>query len=363
MSHVRLYINGRFLMQELTGVNRFAYEMCRALHNQNVDFELLCPHDKIKSCYNIDGFRIRYCGFGYSHIWEQIALPIYFNHIRGKKLLLNFTSLSPIMVRCKYMTIHDMAYRVNPSWFSKSYSLLYRFLTPLSAKTALRIITVSEFSKKEIIRWLGIDEKKISVIYNAVPNMFMEYLRESNVSLTSERYVLAVSSLDPRKNFINLLKAFALIDEPNLKLYVIGGENPIYRTSIASLSNSTNQKNVTWLGRVSDQELVQYYKNAEAFIYPSLYEGFGIPPLEAMACKTAVIASDIPPHREVCGDVAEYFNPRDSQNIAQKLSILIKDKAKIEKLKLLGPNQAAKFSWERSAQQLSNLIEQDYPTS
>lgn len=351
---VQLYINGRFLMQEQTGVNRFAYEICCALRSINVSFILLCPHSKIKKCYNTSDFTIHYCGFGSSHIWEQIALPIYFSSIRGKKILVNFTGLSPLFVRHKYMTIHDMAYRVNPAWYSRSYTFLYRLLTPLCAKTAQHILTVSEFSKSEIMRWLRISDSKISVIYNAVSSRFVT----APISNTSakERYILAVSSLDPRKNFLNLLKAFTLIQDQDIKLYVVGGENPIYRTSMAELNDTTYTERVKWLGRVKDSELIQYYQQAELFIYPSLYEGFGIPPIEAMACGTPVVASHIAPLKEVCGDAAVYINPLDILDIATVVTELLQDANKRNVLKMRGRQRVKLFSWQDSAKKFANLL-------
>lgn len=341
-------------MQEQTGVNRFAYEMCRALRSINVSFTLLCPHGEIKQCYSTTDFVIRHCGFGRSHIWEQIALPIYFCSIRGKKILVNFTGLSPLLIRHKYMTIHDMAYRVNPTWYSPSYAFIYRLLTPLCARTAQRILTVSEFSKSEIMRWLKIPESKIFVIYNAVSSRFTtDYASNTN---TKEQYILAVSSLDPRKNFLNLLKAFSLIQDKDIKLYVIGGENSIYRTSMTKLNDITYTERVKWLGRVNDSDLVQYYRHAELFIYPSLYEGFGIPPIEAMACGTPVVVSHIAPLIEVCGDAAAYINPLDIHDIAAIMTDLLHNADRRNVLKTLGSQRVKLFSWQDSANKLADLL-------
>lgn len=129
---------------------------------------------------------------------------------------------------------------------------------------------------------------------------------------------MVVSSIDPRKNFSTLLKAFTQIKDKELKLYIVGGQANIYSTSIKELCNNIPTDRIKWLGRVTDSELKEYYANAHAFIYPSIYEGFGIPPLEAMACGTPTIVSDIPPLQEVCGEASLYVSPLDVEDIAKK---------------------------------------------
>lgn len=198
------------------------------------------------------------------------------------KILINFSGIGPVIVKNKIMTIHDLAFLHNPSWYSSAYRLIYKNLTPLGAKTSKKIITVSDFSKREIIKFLGIDGDKIEIVPNAVSQIFTEE-NPGNETRSQEKYILTVSSVDPRKNFAMLLKAFSMINDSSLKLYIIGGESKIYTTSIKYLFKSEQNDNIKWLGRVPDSELKQYYNNAACFIYPSLYEGFGIPPLEAMA--------------------------------------------------------------------------------
>ena len=207
----------------------------------------------------------------------------------------------------------------------KKYVFLYKILTPLCALTSLKILTVSEASKQEIIQRLSIKNEKIKVIYNAVSPLFYD----SNNSITKEnskkKYILAVSSIDPRKNFIRLLASLRYIKDKDVKLYVVGGQNSIYSTSINELSKNFPSERIKWLGRVSDEELKQYYTNALCFVYPSLYEGFGIPPLEAMACSTPTIVSDIAAIKEVCKDASLYVNPYDESDIADKINQLIED--------------------------------------
>ena len=281
-----------------------------------------------------------------------------FNHVRikGEKILVNLTSLGPLFVWRKVMTIHDLAFMVNPKWYSRSYLLLYKFMTPLCAKTSLHIITVSNFSKNEIINRLFINRKKISVIYNAVSNFFLDNSTDTH-GLIEEKYILAVSSIDPRKNFSILLKAFDRIKDANVKLYIIGGQNSIYSTTIAELSRVCVSERIKWLGRVSDTELKIFYSNALCFVYPSLYEGFGIPPLEAMASGTPTIVSNIPPLKEVCADASLYVNPKDEFDIADKINLLVSNPTLRRHLIMKGFERCQYFNWHRSAESLFHKID------
>lgn len=348
-----LYINGRFLLQDLTGVTRFAYEMCMALHRAGKHFVLLCPDGRLNDSYDVSELSIEQFGAGKSHFWEQVCLPVRFKTKKGRNILLNFTGIGPVLVRNKIVTIHDISFMVDRRWFSFSYYLLYRILTPLSASTSRIIITVSEFSKSEINRRLGVRADKIRVIHNAVSGVFA---RGGGPGIPGNRYILAVSSIDPRKNFRNLLLAFSEMKSKDLDLYLIGGQNAIFSADANELRRTIDSERIKWLGRVSDEELRRYYEHALYFIYPSLYEGFGLPPLEAMSCGTPVIASSIPPLKEVCGDAALYVNPADVGDMAAKMDMLAENADLRALLRDRGLARQHSFSWDKSAAQLTEIL-------
>lgn len=354
-----IYVSGRFLLQNLTGVNRFAYELCRAWTQIGIPFVLCCPPGKIRDCYDVSQFHIIVCGWGKSHLWEQLALPFWFCRLKGEKLLLSFTGLGPLLIRRKIMTIHDLAFMANPDWYSFSYRLWYRLMTPLCAATSMKILTVSNFSRSEIMRRLSIKGHKISVVYNAVAPLFYNSEMNSTAAnnLEKEKFILAVSSIDPRKNFHTLLKAFAQIRDKSIKLYIVGGQDPIYSTSISELCKDGNSERIKWLGRVSDIELKMYYSNALCFVYPSLYEGFGIPPLEAMACGTPVVVSSIPVLEEICMDAALYADPYDKNDLANKIDMLIDDSHLRMQLIQKGKKRCLAFNWQHSARLLADEVE------
>lgn len=348
----QIYINARFLLVRPTGVERYAYEMCRALYAEGADIILLCPKNgEVNEAYDISGFRIVRFGICRSHLWEQLILPFFFIGKR-KYILLCFTGLGSILVPKKIMTIHDLSFLENASWFSKTYYHYYKIMTPLAARTSEKIITVSKFSKSEILRFYPfLSDEKITVVYNAVDKEKFHPCRIEETSL-SQPYFLAVSSLDPRKNFNRLTEAFAGIN--NCQLKIVGGKNHVFGKES---SNSHSCNNIEFLGRVTDEELKGLYSNAIAFIFPSLYEGFGLPPIEAMASETVVLASDIPVLREICGDSAIFFNPNDISAIRNACNSALTLTAEERKeMLLLGKKNLERFSWKLSAEKLLDTL-------
>ncbi len=347
-----IYVNGRFLTQPMTGVERYAYKMCKALASQGQEFTIICPQTTIQSCYDVSDLQIIHYGLGNSHLWEQCVLPFYFI---GKKnyLIFSFTGLGSILVSRKVMTIHDLSFLENPKWFSKAYYWWYKVMTPLAVKTSKRIITVSEFSKKEIIRFYPfLKENQITVAHSAVDKECFK--PQNNIAQKKERFALAVSSMDPRKNFSQLIQAFA--DIKDCKLYIVGSHNRVFTHTTAA---ATQNEHIKFLGRVSDEKLVSLYNSACCFIFPSIYEGFGLPPLEAMSCGCPVLASDIPVIHEVCGDAAIYFNPFDCQNIRDTIQYYLKNEEQIKSgLREKGYQRINQFSWENSSKAIMQLAKE-----
>ncbi len=343
----QLYVNGRFLSQRMTGIQRFAYEICCALQQIGVPLTIIAPID-IREEYDLSNLSIDIIGGKGSHFWEQVTLPRYMRQKHNGHILLNLSGLSPILYNNNILTIHDISYQLRPRSYSLAYCLYYQLMTPLAAKRARKILTVSQFSKQELIDHLGIAPQRIAVVYNAVrPTPLLP--REE-----TERYLLAVGSLVPRKNIKRLLKAYCSIQEPDYALYIVGGMHAIYAD--AELSSYTTKKGVHFLGYVGGNKLTSLYRNATAYINPSLYEGFGIPLVEAMTQQCPVIVSDIPAFHEVCGEAARYFNPTDIQDIQDKMNLLMHDAELRKQLAERGFEQAKQFSWERSAEQIKQLI-------
>lgn len=363
MSNVKkLYINGRFLTQPMTGVERYAYNICKAMARLRQPFTIVCPKAPIHQDYDVSDLTVVHYGIGNSHFWEQCVLPFFFI---GKKdyVVLSFTGLGSILIRHKVMTVHDLSFLKNPSWYSRTYYWYYKFMTPLAVKTSQHILTVSEFSKSEILGFYPfLKAEKISVVYNAIDRQLFKPLtsdikhQPSDIfHQPSDPFVLCVSSIDPRKNFARLIEACQGLT--GAKLYIVGKYNRVFSQQIQL---DTTSDHIQFLGRVSDDELVRLYNQAACFVFPSLYEGFGLPPLEAMACGCPVLVSDIPVEREVCGDAAQYFNPLDPCNILHTITQYLSDADVIkEKMRQKGFENITRFSWEKSAQALMKIVNEE----
>lgn len=341
-----IYINGRFLTQKLAGVNRFAYELTKALvSSRKLEITIVCPQLDIKPCYNVKGFNIVKYGRGSSHLWEQIVLPFFFFN-KKDYVLLNFSGLGPIILKNKISTIHDLAFLYNPSWYSKSYYWFYKIMTPLMVKTAKHLLTVSECSKCDIMKIYNVADDFVTVIYNAVDESWASANKKGKGD-----YVLCVSSIDPRKNFKMLIKAFNAM--PSVKLKIVGSYDPVFcKQDLGEIPS-----NIEFCGRVDDSVLAELYSNAACFIYPSLYEGFGLPPIEAMHFGCPVLVSDIPVHREVCKEAALYFDPKDMTSIVSTVLEFFNDKVQlVGKMTYLGKTVEQSYSWSKSATTLINYL-------
>ena len=343
---MEVYINGRFLTQRTTGIGRYGIEICRALVALGISVHIVVPE-----YYNGDhGLEVIRYGKFKSHFWEQISLRNFLRKM-GKPLLLNLSGLGPLFYNNQVVTIHDLAFIRHSEWFSKSYYFFYSKLTPLVAKQAKKIITVSAFSKQEIVALLNISPSKINVVPNAVTSL----ISEVNVVKSASKYMLAVSSLDPRKNYARLISAFLKADIKDYKLLLVGSKYKHFNTDFSEFE--MNEK-VDFLGYVSDTELAALYKNADVFIYPSLYEGFGIPPLEAMSSGCPVIVADIASLRETCGNAAIYVNPYNVSDMSEAIRKLAYNEVLRNELIQLGKQNCLRFSWQTSAKKVLDTLDE-----
>jgi len=346
--------NSRFLTHKITGVQRYAIEISLILQKICPYIDFITPKNILQSQL-AKGFNVNIYGNLSGHLWEQTELPFYLQK-KGNPVLLNLANTAPVFYRRKLVTIHDLAC-LNPIWFSKKFNYFYRTLIPKIASNSLKIITVSEFTKRELIKQFDIPENKIDVVYNAVSENFINLSFKKHKNKYGE-YILAVSSLSLRKNFKSLILAFNKLKLKGIKLVIVGAENKIYENpELKDLIEGNH--NIVFTGYVSDEELVGLYKNAKLFIFPSLYEGFGIPPLEAMACNCPTVVSNVASIPEVCADASYYIDPNNINSIAKGIYEVINDETLQNELKQKGIQRVKKFSWEDSARKIAEIIK-DY---
>ena len=341
-----VFINGRFLTQEVTGIQRYSYELCMALIRVGVEIIILAPK-KIRKEYSPE-CRIIQFGIFKGILWEQVDLPFFLLKHKNP-LLINFGSPGPVFYKNRIVTVHDLAIYVNPAWFSQSYSFYYRLVMPVYTRRSKKVITVSEFSKKEIMKMTGIPDDKITVIHSAVSDTISEH--PSRPTIKSDPYILILASLDPRKNMARLVEAYKLAGiEKDIKLVLAGKSDPVFNMK---LSKDIRLRSI---GYIPDEALASLYQNAALFIYPSLYEGFGLPPLEAMALGCPVILSDIPVFREIYGDAAHFVDPYDTGSIRDGILRVLKDELYRDQLIRRGKEKAHEYSFSRSAEKLAEII-------
>jgi glycosyltransferase involved in cell wall biosynthesis len=347
-----IYINGRFLTQELTGVQRFAEEISVHLQKIRKDITILCPPSVCASRVS-DLSNIEVIGKNSGHIWEQYDLPKYLRNKKGS-LLINLSNTAPIFYKNKIVTHHDITYKRYPNSYSLKFRAVYNLIIPIILKSSKALITVSEFSKEEICSAYNYDVNKTHVIYNSTNNKFSP--KEKKID--GEPYILAVSSSNFHKNFHGLISAFKNMPNKNgVKLKIIGGWNKNFsNTELDTVIKPDESSEIEFLGRVSDDELIDLYSNALVFIFPSFYEGFGIPPLEAQACGCPVASSNRASLPEVLTDSVLYFSPDNEVEIINAMELLINNQEKRDELISLGFKNVKRFSWSNSADKLNGVI-------
>ena len=337
----KIYINGKFLTQQSTGVQAYAFGMMEAMKRQNIPFEVLSP----KSTELSDSFNAKKIGFFSNlNLWEQCSLPFFVNK-QSNSILINFCNSAPLYAKHQIVTIHDLAFeQKDVKWFSFGFRRWYRFLIPRIVKTAKVIFTVSEFSKKEIITHYKVNSKNIKVIPNGL---------YANIKIASqqiqENYVLLVGGNNPRKNAVFIIEQIEKIEKLGLKLVILNAGNSVFDSSEIAIHPSIIQLNY-----VATEQYYSLIKYAKALIYPSLYEGFGIPILESLCLKTPVICSDLLVFRESYGDLPLYFGPTNSSEFSkalEKLEDVVISDLDVEKLK-------QKYSFDESVSLILKTLQE-----
>ncbi|HVR72824.1 MAG TPA: glycosyltransferase family 1 protein [Planctomycetota bacterium] len=291
-------------------------------------------------------------------LWTQIRLPVIFRRL-GADLLWSPSNVGPLSVRRQVVTIFDASFLERPEWFSRAFSLYYRVLLPRLARRAARVTTVSCFSREELARRGVVPAGAIDVVPCGVSSAF--HPDADSAEWTSRMpYVLTVGSRDPRKNLAALLRAWELLPRSiasSHRLLAAGADSSAFaRESLGRIPDR-----VELLGYVPERSLPGLYAGAAAFVYPSLYEGFGLPPLEAMASGTPVLVSRAASLPEVCGGAALYLDPDDPRSIADGLEAILQDPELRVRLRAAGLERAAAFTWEGAAKTLLGVFETVLP--
>jgi len=293
-------------------------------------------------------------------VWEQIYFP-FVQFLKRVDLLHSPVSAIPILAPCKtVLTVHDLTFKIYPKtmqWWDRFY---WDFFIYQGIKRTTRIITDSIHTKKELIKYYNISENKILVIPLCCSSEF--YISSNNLSLNrikqkyniNRPYILFVGTLEPRKNISALLKAFCIAKQKgNFKhsLVITGRKGWLYDDIFRIIKELKIENDVMFTGFIPDEDLPSLYHGADLFVYPSLYEGFGLPVLEAMACGIPVITSNSSSLPEVVGDAGILVDPQDVEGLARVILKVLSNKALSDELAHKGKLQAQWFTAERMARE------------
>jgi glycosyltransferase involved in cell wall biosynthesis len=345
-------INGRFLTQRMTGVQRYAYEILLALDDilsQNGDLggrlamRLILP-PRIEEKPALSKIDICQTNFGSGHAWDQLVLPLY-----AGSGILSLGNFGPVLARNHIVCIHDANTFIQPESYSRSFALAYRSLLPLIGRRARRVATVSQFSADMLVKYGVCRREQIFVAPNGHEHALRWDASRAKIPLLKrlERpYALLLGSLAKHKNVHVILEQAEKLEAVGIDIVVAGAASSIFSGSAREFRRS----NIHHTGYVSDDDLAALYERALCLVFPSTTEGFGIPPLEAMARGCPVISSNAASLVEVGGDAVMYVDPDNADGWRDAIIRLSRNHALRATMAVQGRNRAAVFSWRRSAQ-------------
>jgi len=351
MQNDKIYLNARFLMQRLTGVQRFAIEITKELKKTYGEKLVVIAPKGILHKQIGNQLEVVTVGQFSGYFWEQVELPMYLKN-NGRPLLVNLCNMAPVCYSNKIVTVHDLAFSDMSQNFNWKFRMTYQYLMPKLLRSTKKLITVSNFSKSRLkYHYPFLKEEDMAIVPNGVE-------RPDNsryISETESPFILSVASSSMRKNLGKLIEAFQIFNNTQggkYKLHLVGDKNRVFEKQKALLLGP----DIIALGRLSDEELHQNYEQAAACLNLSLYEGFGLPILEALSHSTPVVCSDIEVHREIFKNAVIFTDPQDAQAVAESLVAAVSNQGTDRRLAV--EDLLEKYTWKNSARKLTEAIEQ-----
>lgn len=374
---MKIGIDCRYILNtkygELAGVGHYTYYLIKYLlkidkHNEYILFfynkKIKCEEfdhqDNVKCVYfpgleNLSKVPFFYRHIVIPHILRMYKLDIYHNPV----------NIIPFFYfRKSIITVHDLAIYKNPKWFPEGQFFNTKILMPLSFYKANKIIAVSQNTKDDLKKIFKIKSDKIKVIHEGVEDYSKMNINENKIAdkfKFDQTYFLFISTLEPRKNLVRLIEAFAQFinesEDKNYKLVITGKKGWKYEAIFETIEKLNLEQKVVYLGYVTLEEKVYLLKNAYAFVFPSLYEGFGLPILEAMNLGVPIIASNVASIPEILIDNAILIEPEDTNSIKNALHKIVNQKDLREKIIYKSKGMAQNFTWEACAKKTLALYE------
>ncbi|MBI2845395.1 MAG: glycosyltransferase family 4 protein [Chloroflexi bacterium] len=359
---MRIGIDARLVYYSRAGIGQYILGLLRGLatvleEKQQEEFLVLKSRRDGSLLGEVSSFPQHPLWTPSHHLLEQWSLPLELAPL-GLDLLHSPDFIPPFRRSCRsVITIHDLAFLLYPHLLTPQSARYYGQIDQAVRRTD-HIIAVSEATKKDAVRLLGVPEKKITVIYEAANPIFRPASRPISREFLGQKYglerpyLLFVSTIEPRKNLPTLLRAFRkLVDEyhPDVLLAVAGERGWLYQEVFALTKEFDLEKGVRFLGRVAEEDLPSLYQGAGGLVHPALYEGFGLPPLEAMACGTPCIVANVSSLPEVVGDAALMVDPLDINGWTVAMWQVLNDPRLKKELREKGLRRSSLFSWEKTA--------------
>ena len=362
---MRIGIDARMYSTEFTGIGRYVYELVKTLTELDDKNEYVLFMNEPEYGKFVESRKVKKVLVKAKHYSVREQLGYLWTLRRAKLDLMHFTHFNaPILYRKpSVVTIHDLTLSFFPGKKMNSafYRMAYNVVLKAAVRNAKKVIAVSENTKADLVEIAGTSPSKVEVIYEGVGEEFGPRGDKETQEDVHRKYSITRNFLlytgvwRGHKNLVNLIKAFALLREGpeghDLQLVITGEEDPYYPEVKRTVKELGLEHHVIYTGMVPEKELVALYQTATAYVFPSLYEGFGLPPLEAMRCGTPVVASKVSCIPEICGEAsAIYFDPYDPEDISNSIRKVLLDENLQKELRECGLKHSLKFSWEKMAQ-------------
>jgi glycosyltransferase involved in cell wall biosynthesis len=355
-----IFINGRFLTKSITGVQRYAVELLSHMdvlleETKYRGLEMVClAPPELETLPAWKNLKVRKVGINLGNLWEQIDLPFYTHG----ELLFSPANSGPFYYSNQVITFHDASVFAMPQAYSRYFRAKYWFTFKNLVRTARLILTDSRFSQQELAHYLKVPISRFSVILLGGDH-FKETQPDPAIlqkhGLSKGAYLLTVASQSRHKNFGLVLEA-ARVVKSHVEFVVVGGSFRQVFQQNNVIEPQASLPNICALGYVTDNELIALYESALGYIFPSLYEGFGLPVLEAMNCDCPVLCSSAASLPEVAGEAALYFNPLDTDSLVAVIERFLTDPTLKAGLRAKGRENAKRFTWEKTARDTLNAL-------
>ena len=371
---MRIGIDYTAAVRQGAGIGRYTRELVRALAklDQSHDYVLFAAAggQRPEDASWPPNFQIRSVPLSdraLAILWHRLQLPLWVELVTGPVDIFHSPDfvLPPVRGAKTLVTVHDLSFIRYPQCADANLRAYLNKVVPRSVHRADLVLADSQSTKDDLVELLGVEARRIEVVYPGVEERFRPIEDQALLEKVRERYdlpprfILGLGTLQPRKNFSRLIEAYSLLvaRHPSLRLVIAGGKGWLYEEIFATVEQLGLEDKVIFPGFVADEHLPALYNLADLFVFPSLYEGFGLPPLEALACGAPVITSDASSLPEVVGEAGLMVEATDAEALAEAMNRVLEDNTLRERIIAKGMKQAKKFTWEKAAAKLLSLYE------